>query len=160
MNIRMIWAIPAILTGFVIAPASGADFAANARFAQSSMQKADTTDGIRQLLPPGSPVPKIGPHATQLEYIQWAKNSLSRGQNAEAELSLEWAQLRSRVDENESAFAAGALPLPYDNLCERALCKALRSIGRGDASSGMIAINDAIIVAKHETLADMQTASR
>ncbi len=100
------------------------------------VEQHDRTGGIQSLLAPGTKVPKIGPDAAALDYVRWARSSLDRGQDAEAELSLEWGQVRRRIDEEESAIAKGD-PVPtYDAWCMRSMCKALRSIGFGDAATG------------------------
>ena len=114
------------------------------RIAQYQRQNADRASGIQGLLSPGSPVPRIGPRATEMDYVGWAKTELSQGQDAEAELSLEWAQLRSRLDEDEAAYRANNPPPPYDSLCRRSLCKALQAIGRGQFNDGKSFINAAI----------------
>ena len=98
------------------------------------MLEADVKGGVRGLLAPGTAVPKIGPDGTELTYLKWAKNSLDRSQNAEAELSLEWGQVRRRVDEEELALKNNQPPPPYDSLCVRMLCLALKNIGLGKTS--------------------------
>ena len=96
--------------------------------------------------------PRSDPTQTNSNYIRWAQNSLSRGQDAEAELSLEWAQLRSRVDEEQAAYRVDTPPPAYDKFCERALCRGLRAIGRGQTSEGMHCIDVAIAdVMAHQT---------
>ncbi len=125
-------------------PARGVSFTAGVVTAQHNMSEADKAAGVRSLLAPGTKVPKIGPTATELEYARWAKSSLERGQDAEAELSLEWGQVRRRVDEEEDALEAGKPPPPYDSHCTRNLCKAMLAIGKGNSSEGMTYIKTAI----------------
>ena len=108
------------------------------------MLEADVKGGVRELLAPGTAVPKIGPDATEIEYLKWAKNSLDRGQTAEAELSLEWGQVRRRVDEEELALQRNQPPPPYDKLCVRMMCQAMKSIGLGKTSEGRADIDTAI----------------
>jgi hypothetical protein len=93
---------------------------------------------------PGTAVPKIGAAGTELEYLRWAQNSLGRGQKAEAELSLEWGQARDRVHEEELAYRNHLPPPPYDKLCERMMCMAMRSIGFGHPSDASGYIGHAI----------------
>ncbi len=159
MSARLIGAIVATCV-LSVTPTLAADYPADVRFAQIGMQKADHADGIRRLLPPNSPVPKVGPHATELEYARWARSSLSRGQDAEAELSLEWGQLRNRVDEELAAYEAGLPPPPYDNLCERSMCQGLRAIGRGRESEAMAFIDRSISEIVIRDAAVTRTASR
>ena len=111
---------------------------------QRHMMEADIKDGVRGLLAPGTAVPKIGPNGSELQYLEWAKNSLQRGQTAEAELSLEWGQVRRRVNEEEVALTSNSPPPPYDQFCERMICKALRSIGVGHSTEAMGYIDTAI----------------
>jgi hypothetical protein len=103
--------------------------------AQRRVLEADIAGGPRYLLAPGTRVPKIGGDATALAYTKWAKDSLGRGQTAEAELSLEWAQVRRRIDEESEALQANKIPPVYDAACERMLCKAMQNIGRGGKTS-------------------------
>jgi hypothetical protein len=125
-------------------PIRGVTLTAGVVTAQHNMTEADKAAGVRALLAPGTKVPAIGPTATELEYARWAKSSLERGQAAEAELSLEWGQVRRRVDEEEDALEAHKPPPPYDSKCDRMLCKAMLSIGKGNNSEGMTYIKTAI----------------
>jgi hypothetical protein len=125
-------------------PIRGVSMTAGVVTAQHNMTDADKAAGVRALLAPGTKVPGIGPNGTELEYARWAKSSLERGKDAEAELSLEWGQVRRRVDEEEDALAAGKPPPPYDSKCDRMLCKAMLSIGKGNSSEGMTYIKTAI----------------
>ena len=108
------------------------------------MLEADVKGGVQGLLAPGTAVPKIGPNGTEMDYLKWAKNSLDRRQTAEAELSLEWGQVRRRVDEEELALQNNQPPPPYDSLCVRMLCQALKSIGLGRTSEASADIDTAI----------------
>ena len=125
-------------------PAHGVSLTGGVVTAQHNMTEADKVAGVRALLAPGTKVPGIGPAGTELEYARWAKSSLERGQAAEAELSLEWGQVRRRVDEEEDALEAHKPPPPYDSSCSRMLCKAMLSIGKGNNSEGMTYIKTAI----------------
>jgi hypothetical protein len=125
-------------------PVRGVSLTAGVVTAQHNMTEADKAAGVRALLAPGTKVPKIGATATELEYARWAKSSLERGQDAEAELSLEWGQVRRRVDEEEEALEAGKPPPPYDSRCTRMLCKAMLAIGKGNSSEGMTYVKTAI----------------
>jgi hypothetical protein len=125
-------------------PVRGVSLTGGVVTAQHNMNEADKVAGVRALLAPGTKVPAIGPAGTELDYARWAKSSLERGQAAEAELSLEWGQVRRRVDEEEDALEANKPPPPYDSTCTRMLCKAMLSICKGDNSSGMTYIKTAI----------------
>ena len=103
---------------------------------QRNMERADDQGGVQALLGPGMGVPRIGPKASVLDYVRWADTALGAGNAAEAELSLEWAQARNRVDEVEAAYELGSAPQPYDDVCQRSLCQALQAIGRGDRLGG------------------------
>ena len=153
------WLLPAFLLGAVGTPVLAADYASDIRAAEHGAQAADAGAGIQQLLLPGSPVPKIGARATELDYVRWAENASSRGQNAEAELSLDWAVLRRRVDLIEAAYAAGDPPPPDDDLCAKPLCQALHAIGSGDAAAGLGFIREARRALEHQH-DRVQTASR
>jgi hypothetical protein len=126
-------------------PIRGVSLTGGVVAAQTSMKATDRAAGVRALLAPGTKVPGIGPDGTELDYARWAKSSLERGQTAEAELSLEWGQVRRRVDEEEDALAAGKPPPPYDKGCERMLCQAMLNIGKGNSAAGMQYINTAIV---------------
>ena len=136
--------------------------------AERGMLHLDQRGGIQALLGPGATVPEIGPFASELQYTRWALAMLDVGRDAEAERSLEWAQVRRRVDVEEAAYAAGEPPPPYDSLCERAMCKALRGIGRGDRAIGytqvrlaIAAINQRLAVERlASVLRDQQVASK
>lgn len=133
MRGRIVMGFAALLLTVAAAPDRRDD---GVTVAQINIKRTDEQGGVQRLLAPGTKVPKVGPNATELEYAKWAKNSLDRGQDAEAELSLEWGQARRRVDEVEEALAANKPPPPYDSLCQRMLCKAMQAIGKGDRSSG------------------------
>ena len=140
----MAWTVAA--SGVLIAASSAlaAGHRAEVRYAEIGMQEASRGGGLGSLLPPGSAVPRIGPNATQLDFARWAKNALSQGQNAEAELSLEWAQLRGRVDREEAALQAGEPPPADDDSCRLPVCQAMRAIGMGRTSEGMALIKATI----------------
>ena len=151
--------VSALILPSLGSPVLAADYSSDIRAAEHGAQAADAGAGIQQLLLPGSPMPKIGAKATQLDYVRWAENSLSRGQDAEAEVSLDWAVLRRRVDLIEAAYAAGDPPPPDDDLCAKPLCQALHAIGSGDAAAGLGFIRDARRAMEHQH-DRVQTASR
>ncbi len=157
---RLLWTLPLLCFGLAASPTLAADYATNVRSAQHGMQVADKANGIRKLLPPNAPMPKVGPDASVLDYVEWAGSSLSRGQTAEAELSLQWGELRSRIDEEEAAYEAGQPPPAFDNLCLRAMCQAMRAIGKGEYETGMSFIAAAAIDINERRTAPIQTASR
>ena len=125
-------------------PVRADEHGSDVAIAMRRVEAQDTAGGIQSLLAPGTPVPKIGPNGNVLDYVRWAKSSLDRGQNAEAELSLEWGQVRRRVDEQENAFAMGQIAPTYDARCTRSMCKAMRSIGFGNAAAGRQYLNAAL----------------
>jgi len=112
--------------------------------AETTVAKTDDRGGLKMLLTPGSKIPPAGPDASALEYTRQAKASLELGRTGEAELALEWAQARFRVDEEKKALAEHKSPPPYDSECKRNLCQAMLSIGHGDLGAGTKFINTAI----------------
>jgi hypothetical protein len=124
--------------------ATGAPPTAQVTAAENSMAKADNRGGLKMLLTPGAKIPDAGPDASALDYARQAKISLELGRTGDAELALEWAQARFRVDEEKQALAEHKSPPPYDSECKRNLCQAMLSIGHGDLAAGRTFINTAI----------------
>ncbi len=149
MHIAIICCVSAI--ALTIARPSAADpVATNApptaqvTSAETSMAKADDRGGLKMLLTPGAKIPDAGPDASALEYTKQAKISLELGRTGDAELALEWAQARFRVDEEKKALEDHQSPPPYDSECHRNLCKAMLSIGHGNLADGKKFIDTAI----------------
>jgi hypothetical protein len=124
--------------------------------AEKSMAKADDRGGLKMLLTPGAKIPEIGPDASALEYVRQAKSSLELGRTGEAELALEWAQARSRVDEEKLALSVHESPPPYDSACKRTLCQAMLSLGHNDKAAASTLIDTTI----DEMLKGSEQASR
>ena len=146
MNRYQLWALLGLFATITAAPVLGAGYLSGVTDAEHGAAVAERAGGIQQLLLPGSRVPKIGTSDTEAEYVRWAETALSRGQDAEAEVSLEWAVLRHRVNAMEAALEAGRPPPADDDFCVKPLCQALHAIGDGNIVAGM----DAIHAARHD----------
>ena len=113
-------------------------------YAQQTALKAKARAGLPGILPPHAAIPAIGPDASKEDYLNAAEEFLSIGKYAQAELSLEWADYRDRLDEVDKAFDSRSITPLNDADCSRPICAAMNSVGRLNAGKAMTSIELAL----------------